>query len=319
MGLSIFKNSHHNYPYIKNDMVMDTILEQQIWGKPGLKAAKKVFSKIKHLERLWNRFNPDSLISKINQAAGLHPVRADIDTISIIKTAKIFSTQTDGTFDITVLPLLQLWQKAEKENKLPKSEKLEKALSFVNSTAIIIDNNEIFLPLKGMAIDLGGIAKGYAVDIAREIYLNNGIKKAIINFGGNVMVIGTKPDGSKWKIGLQKPESIRGECFGFVEASNCSVVTSGNYERYYKIGEKYFSHIINPKTGISSSQEISSTTVISDSSTEADALATATIVMGQLKAQKLFNKINKSQIIMLTKKGEINNEGKKLSNFTPLL
>lgn len=315
MGLSIFKNSHRNYPYIRNDIVMDTILEQQVWGKSGSKAAKKVIYKIKHLEKLWNRFDPGSLISKINQAAGLHPVRADRDTISIIKTVKIFSTQTDGTFDITVLPLLQLWQKAEKENKLPETEKLEKALSFVNSTAIIIDNNEIFLPLKGMAIDLGGIAKGYAVDIAREIYLNNGIKKAIINFGGNVMVIGTKPDGSKWKIGLQKPESIRGECFGFVEALNCSVVTSGNYERYYKIGEKYFSHIINPKTGISPSQEISSTTVISDSSIEADALATAAIVMGKEKARLFFREINDCQAIILDNNGKIEILGKTIVKF----
>ena len=316
MGLSVFKNSLHNNPYIKNDMVMDTILEQQLWGESGSQAAKKVFSKIKHLEKLWNRFDPESLISKINRLSGIRSIKADKDSISIIKTAKNFSIQTDGAFNITVLSLLQLWQKAEKEGKLPESEKLKSMLHLVNSSIIQInDNNEVFLPLKGQAIDLGGIAKGYAADIARKIYINNGINNAIINFGGNVLVIGTKPDGSPWKVGLQKPGSPRGECFGFVEVTDCSVVTSGNYERFYQIGEKNFSHIINPKTGGSVPHELISVTVITDSSTKADALATAAIIMGKEKVRLFFREIKDCQAIIMDKDNRVEIVGKSIAKF----
>jgi thiamine biosynthesis lipoprotein len=291
-------------------MVMNTVLEQRIYGINAASAADKVCNEIRRLEKLWNCFDPDSLISVLNTMAGIRPVKLDPDTAAILRLSAGIAGMTDNTFDITVRPLVVTWRRAAAKGEIPARKTLEKALSLCGSAKIrFLNDDEVYLPQKGQAIDLGGIAKGYAADRAREIYLNCGIKHAVINFGGNVLVVGARPDGSPWKVGIQKPGNSRGNCFGFVEAADCAVVTSGSYERYFFIKKKKYSHIIDVRTGLPASTDLSSATVIAHSSALADALATAVMVLGASKSKAMFDDMDSLWILTLDKMSNIESSG----------
>lgn len=153
---------------------------------------------------------------------------------------------------------------------------------------------------KGQAIDLGAIAKGYAGDEVKRILTNNGIDTAFVNLGGNVVTIGTKLDGSPWRIGIQNPLDERGSHLAIIEIKDRAVVTSGNYERYFIEDGKKYHHIMNPKTGYPAEEGIISSTIVSDSSIDADALSTSLYVMGLEKGLSLIEKMENVEAVIIT-------------------
>ncbi len=247
---------------------MDTVVEVKYEGKN-----KSIENKIeKEFNRIYKKYSPSfetSIVSKINNSnVG---VRLDKETLFLIKKSIYFNKISKGVFDITIRPLIVIWGFEKAEKKVPSPESILKTLKFVSSTKIKIKDDIIYLP-EDFKIDLGGIAKGYAVDIAAKIFLKSGVKNFLINAGGDLVAKGINDRGESWIIGIQNP---RGD--GIIKTfsvKNRAVATSGDYQRYFISNGVRYCHILSPFTGYPFRYWISMT-VIADDCTTADALSTA--------------------------------------------
>lgn len=283
---------------------MGTVVEQEIYGINAERCAESAVQEINRLQNLWSTFLPLSEISAIGRYAGLRPVDVSLETALALSMAKGYHRATRGAFDITSARLSALWRDAASGGRHPSRSEIDEALSFAGSGNIaVLPGNRVFLRKKGQRVDLGGIGKGYAADICREFYIQNGIRSAMINLGGNVQVLGRKPDGLPWKVGICDPKGPRDNIIGYIEAEDCSVVTSGSYERYYEIKGKRYSHIIDPVTGGPVSTDVESATVISPSSACADALATACVVSGTGRSVELIDGIPGAEGVIIDSNG----------------
>ena len=173
------------------------------------------------------------------------------DTYSVIEKAVQYSKLTDGALDATIEPIVKLWGIGTDKERVPSKNEIEEKLKLVNYKDIILDNKNSTVQLKrtGQAIDLGAIAKGYTADEIKKVLLDNKISSALINLGGNVFAVGNKTDGTSWNIGIQNPLDTRGQYLGTISVTDKSVVTSGNYERFFIVDGKRYHHIFDPKTG----------------------------------------------------------------------
>jgi len=186
--------------------------------------------------------------------------------------------------------LINLWKKAKKEEKVPTEEEIEEAISLVGYQRIILEGNQIRLEKEGMQIDLGGIAKGYAVDKAIEALEKNSIKRALVNAGGDLYALGTDPQGEKWQIGVQDPRE-EDKIIDIIKVKDKAVATSGDYRRYFTLEGKRFSHIVNPKTGLTVQDVPMSVTIIGPDATTTDALSTGVFVLGPEEGMKLIESL----------------------------
>lgn len=273
---------------------LGTIVSQEIYGQNGRQVSDEATAKLKYLEDLMTINAPGGDSNKLNENAGKGYVELNPETISVLKSARKISDLSEGAaFDITVAPVVKAWGIGTDDPQIPSKETLEKLVPLINYRDVHIDevNNKASLAKTGQMIDLGGIAKGYAGDVLREIYQKNGIKSGIINLGGNVVAVGSKPDGSAWSIGIQNPRSETGEIVGIIQVSDKAVVTSGDYQRYFEKDGKRYCHIIDPHTGYPADSGLMSVTIITSSSIDADGLAKA-FVLGLDKGMDLVEKYN---------------------------
>lgn len=241
-------------------------------------------------------FKETSEVSNINKMSGIESVKVSQDTFEIIKIAKKIGKVTDGAFDITMKPVVDLWFNARKEKSIPSKENIKETLGKVNYNDIILKERQksVMLKNKGEQIDLGGIAKGYIIDKIKEIIIENGFSNAIINLGGTISNI-----GEKRKIGIRNPftpmnQNSKQEIIMELESKDDDIVTSGVYEQCIEKNGKIYHHILNPQTGFPADTEIISATLIGKNGAELDSLATACLVLGLEKSNKLVNgkKIN---------------------------
>lgn len=268
--------------YTKDIFAMDTFMTIKAYGNKAETALDEAEREIVRLESLFSVTDKKSDISRINKNGGQF-VKVEEDTLDLIGTALDYCRETDGALDITVYPILREWGFTTGEYKIPDNERIKELLAFTDYRKIKISGNTVSLE-KNTKIDIGSTAKGYTGDRIAEIMQKNGVDSALINLGGNVQAVGTKPDGSKWKVGIQDPENS-GEIVCTLSVSDCAVVTSGSYERYFvgADGKKYW-HIIDPKTGYPADNGVISASVIGKSGVMCDALSTALFVMGTEKA-----------------------------------
>jgi len=214
-------------------------------------AIDKTFNELDRLGKLLNFYSEDSEVSKINQMAGIKPVKVSQDTIQVIKKALYISKATNGAFDITIGAIVKLWD-FEKQI-LPDERDINAKLHLVNYKDVVIDEKEstVFLKKKGMAIDLGGIAKGYATDRAVEVLKKNRISEGIVVVGGEVKPFGKKPNGEVWRVGIKNPDQKgkEDEVFAIVELDGKAISTSGGYEKFFVKDGKTYHHILDPATG----------------------------------------------------------------------
>jgi thiamine biosynthesis lipoprotein len=282
---------------------LGTIINQEIYGQNAQKIADEAMAKIEYIEDLMTVNAPGGDINKLNENAGKGYVDLNSETISVLKTAQKISQLSEGAaFDITVAPLVKAWNIGFTDNpEIPTEETIENMLPLIDYTDVQIDEigNRAGLAREGQMVDLGGIAKGYAGDVVRKIYVENGIKSALINLGGNVVALGTKPDGNAWSIGIQNPRSETGEIVGIIKVSDQAVVTSGDYQRYFEKDGKRYCHIIDPQTGYPADSGLMSVTIITSSSTEADGLSKA-FVLGLEKGMELVNKYGQAEAVFIT-------------------
>ncbi len=265
-----------------------------------------VFKEIERIESLLSSQKGDSEISKINNMASQTPVHVSFETYSIISRAILYSKKFDGFFDISIGPVTELWGfNGERKITIPSKEKLNSLKSLVDYNNIFpnIEDTTISLGAKGMKIDLGGIAKGYAVDRAAVVLKEQGILNFIINAGGDIYASGHKSEKINWLVGIKHPRKSQALLAKF-ELRDYAVATSGDYERYADIDGKRYHHIINPKTGYPVNY-CQSVTVFASSVEAADAWATYLFIIGYNRYQT--NKENAAiNSIFVNSSGEIN-------------
>jgi len=268
---------------------------------------KEAFSKIQYLESIASSYKKDSLVSKINQQAGISAVKVTDDFLGIIKEAQSISALTNGAFDITFAPLLKIWKLSEQEPRIPSDEEIKSTLKFVDYHKIEInsDKKTVFLKGKGMEIGLGAIAKGSAVDWAIEIIKKMGYNNALVDAGGDIYALGFKNPSSKnkWQVGIQHPRK-KGGLLGIVEIKDNAIVTSGDYEKKIIINGKQYHHIFDPRTGRCADKSIS-VTVIASTCQLADALATGIFVLGPEEGLKCIDKLPDVKCLIISPQGHI--------------
>lgn len=292
---------------IRQFYVLGTIIQLKVYGSNGKRAIDEAVNRLNEIDNKMSVFKEYSEVSLINQKAGISSVEVSKDTYFVIKEAVKYSNLSEGAFDPTIRPIVELWGIGTDKPRIPSESEICSELKLVNYKDIVLDEKESSIKLKNkdQTMDLGGIAKGYAADEVKRILINNNIKSALINLGGNIFALGKKPDKTQWQIGVQNPFSKRGEFVGFISIKNKSIVTSGNYERYFISNGKKFHHIIDPKTGYPSESRIVSSTIISDYSIDGDGLSTGVYIMGLDKSIKLIESMKGIDAIFITENKEI--------------
>lgn len=202
------------------------------------------------------------------------------DLAALLSKGLDITRESDGAFDIAIAPLTSLWDFTAEDPKVPDDAAIQKALPLCSSDGVTIDGQDITLPSDDIQFDVGAIAKGYIADRLKDFLIKKGVKSAIINLGGNVLCIGSKPDGTPFKIGIQKPFADRNETEAVMDITGKSVVSSGIYERCFKQDGKLYHHILNPQTGYPYDNGLISVTIISDQSVDGDALSTTCFALG---------------------------------------
>ena len=212
------------------------------------------------------------------------------DLAALLSEGLDITRESDGAFDIAIAPLTSLWDFTAEDPKVPDDAAIQKALPLCSSDGVTIDGQDITLPSDDIQFDVGAIAKGYIADRLKDFLVKKGVKSAIINLGGNVLCIGSKPDGTPFKVGIQKPFADRNETEAVMDITGKSVVSSGIYERCFKQNGKLYHHILNPKTGYPYDNSLVSVTIISDQSVDGDALSTTCFALGLDKGLKFAEK-----------------------------
>jgi FAD:protein FMN transferase len=291
--------------YRKSRILMDTLVTITVVSTSQDKADKAIdtaFSEIGTLEKLSNFYSPESEISMINRKSGIAGVRVSPDIIEMLDKATYVSENTGGAFDITIGPVMSLYDFHKKIK--PDDREIRRKLYLVNYRNLSVDKKKstVFLKEKGMLIDPGGITKGYTADKAVEILKQQGIHGGLVAVAGDIKTFGLKPDGKPWKIGIRNPaaESSEDDIIATIELTDMAISTSGDYERFFFLDGKKYHHLINPKTGYPAS-ECQSVSVIAKDGVFTDSFATGIFILGPEKGIKVLEKMGFEGIIIDSK------------------
>lgn len=262
--------------------------------------AEKIQAMFDRMESEMSIFRSGSAICELSRMAGEAPVAVPEDTFRVLSLGRHFGSVTEGAFNIAAAPLVGLWgfNGAPVPICPPSDRSISKTLELVDVRRLELRDGSAFLPLKGMAVDVGGIAKGYAVDRAYDFCLGEGIKDFLIDFSGNVRAAGRPSPGESWQIGVRDPFDASRMLGKLALPSGMAVATSGSYERFVDVAGKRFSHIIDPRSGYPVI-ETSSTTVLCADAVTADALSTAFFVAGREGAGEFLKKISSVDLLLV--------------------
>lgn len=294
-------------PVSKTEFVLGTVCTISIYDKASDEVFERSFQKLKDIENKMTINAPGSEVDNINNLSGSNYAKVSDDVFFVIKNGKYYSEMSGGLFDISIGPVVKLWNIGTDKARVPSEEEIKNNLPLVDYRNIILDDAQkrIMLKNKGMIIDLGGIAKGFAADEVAAILKSYNIKHAIINLGGNVLTIGENPAGRPWRIGIQNPDASRGDYVGMVEVRGKTVVTSGIYERYFVSGGKHYHHMLSPESGYPFENELASVTIITDKSIIADAFSTSVYAKGLQEGMKYVEGQKGMEAIFITKEHRV--------------
>lgn len=287
-----------NSPHTRDVFAMDTYMSMKAYGENGEKALSEAEEYIKKLESDLSATSPDSCISRVNSADS-KPTEVTDEAADIIAKALEIGKKTNGALDITLYPMLKEWGFTTGEYQIPKTEAISRILRNTGFERVQLSGNAVTVP-DGFQIDLGALAKGFTSDKIMDIMRKNNVSSAIVSLGGNVQAVGTKPDGSQWKVAVRDPFAPDTDMC-VVEIGSKAVITSGNYERFFtgSDGKNYW-HILDPSDGFPADNGLVSVTVIGDSGLECDALSTALFVLGDGKAQDYWDANQGFDMILVT-------------------
>ena len=262
-----------------------------------------------HYENLYSKSISTSDIARINSHPG-EPVTVDSETITLLQTACQYAALSNGLIDPSIGAVSSLWDFHEtKDPVIPSADALSAAVCHVDYRKIRIDGNQVTLSEEGMALDLGFIAKGYIADRIKEYLISEGVQSALISLGGNILALGSKPDGSPFRVGIQKPFADTGTSIMTMEDSDRSIVSSGNYERYFEADGILYHHILSTQTGYPVNSGLSQVTIISDDSVTGDALSTLCFILGYENATTLLEDYPDVQAIFVLDDGSVISNG----------
>lgn len=283
---------------------MDTIVSIKAYGQNAEQAVHKAIGAIEEVDKLANPYDMSSEISRINQAAGVSPVQVSDLTFGLINEALQIARATGGAFDPTVGPLVNLWNIGNGDH-LPTKEEISRQLDLIDFDKVRMDFNskQIMLEREGMSLNLGGVAKGYAVRNAVKSLKDSGVSSALVSAGGNVYAIGTRPDGKPWRIAIKHPRNLE-TVLGYLELKDRAMDTSGDYYRYFEKDGVRYHHLLDPHTGYPA-RGLVSATIVSDDPVEADSLATAVFIMGPERGMEFIENTEGLEGVLVTEEMEI--------------
>ncbi len=281
---------------------MNTYITFTAYGADAEEALKAAEKKISELEAAWSVTEETSEIYQMNRSNG-KPITLSAETAEVVDYALSMAEETDGALEPTIYPILRAWGFTTGKNQVPNEEEIRELLSHVGYKKITLTDNQIQIP-KEMQLDLGAVGKGYAGDLVTEFLREKGITSALLDIGGNIQAISSRPDGTDWQLGIRNPF---GEgTLGVLSVTDKAVVTSGNYERYF-VGDdgKEYGHIIDPGTGYPAENNLASITIIAEEGKQGDALSTAMYVKGLEGAIAYWEEHPNFEMIAVTNAGEI--------------
>ncbi|MDF2890437.1 MAG: thiamine biosynthesis protein ApbE [Clostridia bacterium] len=290
-------------PISKSDFLLGTIVEISIYDKQDEAIIDKALDRIREIENKMTINNAEtSEIIALNEAAGTKEVKVSADTLDVLERGMYYSELSKGRFDITVGPIVKLWNIGTDLAAVPDPKVLEEKVKLIDYRKLHVDRNNLTAKLDDpdMQVDLGAIAKGYAADEVAEILKQNGVQHAIINLGGNVLTIGGNMQDSPWKIGIQDPFNPRGDFLGIASIKDKTVVTSGTYERYFEQDGKRYHHILDPRTGYPADNEVASVSIITDKSMDGDGNSTSVLLLGLEEGMKFIEGQKNIEAIFIT-------------------
>ena len=292
-------------PLSKTGEALNTSISISLYDSKDESVLNGCFELINKYEKMFSRTDPDSEIYALNEKgqADLSP-----ETYELLMLGLKYSDQTKGRFNIVIEPLTSLWNFSSDNPKVPSETDIKEAIKHLDYTNIAMNEEgqktRVALGDKESGIDLGAIAKGYIADKVKEYLLGKGVKSALINLGGNVLLVGGKPDGSDFTVGLQNPFGDRNDYKEIVKAKDVSIVTSGTYERNFTENGKTYHHILNPSTGYPYDNGLVAVSIISPTSVEGDALSTSCFVLGLEEGMKLIDSLPNVHAVFVTEDGK---------------
>lgn len=281
------------------DTLFDTVINIQIYDDVSENLLSECLTICRDYENKFSRTKESSEIYQLNHANGQSVTLSD-DTVELLELGIYYSKLSNGVFDITVGGLSELWDFKNNTGTIPSQDKIKEALSHVDYRNIRITGNTVRLLDKEMIVDLGGIAKGYIADQLKEYLISQGVEHALINLGGNVLAIGNKPDGTDFTIGIQKPFDENGTAITALEINEQSLVSSGNYQRYFEKDNKIYHHILDTSTGYPQNNNLYGVTILCNSSAEADALSTICFSLGLEDGLAFINQYEGADALFIT-------------------
>lgn len=298
------RSSQQTEPISGTAFKLNTVITVKIYDSTDESLIEEVFALCDSYEAIFSRTMESSELYQLNH--GTLPQDKDgfvisPDMASLIAKGLEYSRLSDGGFDITIAPVSSLWDfNITEEYVIPDKDALNAALPLVNYQNLVLTENHVQFKQEGMALEFGGIAKGYIADRMKDYLVSKGVKSAIINLGGNVLCIGERPDNTSFQVGIQKPFAERNETIAILPVSDKSVVSSGIYERYFEKDGKLYHHILDPETGYPYDNSLLSVTIISDYSVDGDGLSTACFSLGLEKGMALIDSLPDVHAVFIT-------------------
>lgn len=296
-------------PYEQTEFMMGTYVSLRIYDEGKDSVFEEAFNRVEELADKITTNESGSEIDAVNQASGMEAVEISEDIYTLVESAADYSAVLDGGFEYTVGPITDLWRIGFEDARVPEPEEIEAVLPLVDYTKVVLDGEtkQVFLQEEGMKIDLGAIAKGYIADEIKEIFIANGITTAIIDLGGNIVVMGDSPtrDSGGFNVGVQDPFDSRGTYVAALNLRDQSIVTSGIYERYIEQEGEIYHHLMDPTTGYPFDNNLASVTIVSEDSIDGDALSTVAFGFGLEDGLEYVNNFDGIEGVFITKDKEV--------------
>lgn len=309
-GLAAFQYFSRSYEYSSDQFLMDTLVSIKAYGKDLASVKEAVAASYREMHRIAELADGfpqpgtaayrSSDVCRINEQAGIKPVRVDSDILAMLLLAKKYNELSNGAIDVTIGPVMDLWGFGGNNPHVPASDKISKALALVNCKDLVVNEQAgtVFLRRAGMKLDLGAVAKGYATEKALQVLKKHGIKKALLDAGGNIRVLGSNLRNSPWRIGVKDPRKSNA-IIAVIPLEDASAVTSGDYYRYFEEDGKRYHHILDPRTGYPASRNMTVTVVAKDAGL-ADILSTVFFVLSPDKAMEMAGRIPGVELLLIT-------------------
>ncbi len=289
----------------RDSFAMDTVIRISLYNWEKEETLTLAMSEINRLEGLLSVEQEGSDLYKLAQAAGEDWVDISPETQELLSKAKDYWQLSEGHFDVTIGPLVNLWNIRDGTGHVPSQDELTQACSLVDAEKLLLEDGRAFLSEKGMEANLGGIAKGYIADKVKELLLAEGVEYALINLGGNILLIGGKDADTPFHVGVEKPETEEGLLPGRIEARDKSIVTAGITQRFFMENGIRYHHILDPFTGYPADTGLVCVTIVSNNSVDGDALSTTCLLLGAEKGMELIESIPDTEALFQTVDGDL--------------